>query len=89
MSVAKKILKGAAWAKAPKLMFARRNPRKAALLAATSWVANRVMPGRRKKTSLTRTAVQGLGAAAVALPLGLWAGRKVLGGGSRNQEQNR
>jgi hypothetical protein len=81
MGLAKRALKTVAWVKAPKLMFAKRNPRKAALLAATSWVTSRVLPNRRKKTSRTRTAAQGLGAAAVAIPVGLWAGRKILGSG--------
>lgn len=79
MGVARTVLKGAAWAKAPRLMFARRHPRKAALLAATSWVTSRVLPQRRKRHSFTRTAVQGLGAAAVAIPVGLWVGRKTRG----------
>jgi prophage antirepressor-like protein len=81
MGIAKKALKTAAWVKAPKLMFAKRNPKKAALLAATSWVTSRVLPQRRKKTSFRRTAVQGLGAAALAIPVGLWVGRKARGGG--------
>jgi hypothetical protein len=82
MSVTRKVLKGAAWVKAPKLMLARRNPKKAALLAAASWVTSRIMPGRRRRrTSFARTAAQGLGAAAVAIPVGLWLGRKALGGG--------
>jgi hypothetical protein len=79
MGLVKSALKTAAWVKAPRLMFAKRNPRKAALLAATSWVVGRVLPNRKKRTSRGRTAVQGLGAAAVAIPVGLWAGRKLLG----------
>jgi hypothetical protein len=60
-------------------MFAAKNPRKAALMKAVGWVTNRVTP-RRKRTSAGKMALQGLGAAAVALPLGLWVGRKVRGG---------
>jgi hypothetical protein len=90
MSFAKKALKTAAWVKAPRLMFAKRNPRKAALLAAGSWVAKRVMPGRRRKSStFGLSAVQGLGAAAVAIPVGLWAGRKVFGGGAPTGAESR
>jgi hypothetical protein len=81
MGFAKKALKTVGWVKAPRLMFARRHPRKAALLAATGWIANRVLPGRRRRrTSFARTAAQGLGAAAVAIPVGVWVGRKVWGG---------
>jgi hypothetical protein len=81
MGIAKKALKTVAWVKAPKLMFAKRNPKKAALLAAAGWVTKRVLPQRRKRTSFGRTAAQGLGAAAVAIPVGLWVGRKAMGGG--------
>lgn len=80
MGLAKRAVKTAAWVKAPRLMFARRNPRKAALLAATGWVSSRVMPQRRKRTSFGRTAAQGLGAAALAIPVGLWVGRKAMAG---------
>jgi hypothetical protein len=76
MGIGKRVLKTAAWVKAPRLMFARRHPKKAALLAATGWVTNRVLPQRRRRSSFTRTAVQGLGAAAVAIPLGIWVGRR-------------
>ncbi|HEV2132512.1 MAG TPA: hypothetical protein VGR27_15465 [Longimicrobiaceae bacterium] len=75
----KKVLKGAAWAKAPRLMFAAKNPRKAAVLKAVDWATGLVTP-RRKRRSTGKLALQGLGAAAVALPLGLWVGRKVRGG---------
>jgi hypothetical protein len=67
------------WAKAPRLMFAKRHPKKAAFVAATGWVTRRL--GRRQKPSIAKTAVQGIGAAAVAIPLGMWVGRKVRGGG--------
>ncbi|HEV2147906.1 MAG TPA: hypothetical protein VGR37_10930 [Longimicrobiaceae bacterium] len=71
-----KIVKAAAWAAAPKMMFAAKNPRKAALLKATRWAVGRVRP--EPKRSLTgRNAAVGLGAAALAVPLGLWLGRKL------------
>jgi beta-lactamase regulating signal transducer with metallopeptidase domain len=73
----KRVLKGMAWMKAPRFMFAKRHPRKAAFLAASSWVANRIR--RRRRPSYARTAMQGIGAAAVAIPLGVWVGRKVRG----------
>jgi hypothetical protein len=76
MGVARKALKTAAWVKAPKLMFARKHPRKAAVLAATSWLTGRLGSRRRQQTSFARTAVQGLGAAAIAIPVGIWVGRR-------------
>lgn len=83
MGLGKKALKTVGWVKAPRLMFARRHPRKAALLAATGWITNRVLPGRRRRrASFARTAAQGLGAAVVAIPVGVWVGRKVWGGSS-------
>jgi hypothetical protein len=76
----RRVLKMAAWAKAPRLMFAKRHPKKAAFVAATGWLTRRL--GRRQKPSMVKTAAQGIGAAAVAIPLGLWVGRKMRGGGA-------
>ncbi len=73
-----KLLKGAAWFTAPKLMFAAKNPRKAAVIKAVDWVTD-LVPGRRKRTSKLATAAKGLGAAAVAVPLGMWVGKKLRG----------
>lgn len=70
------ILKAAGWAAAPKMMFAAKNPRKAALLKATQWAVSRVRPAPRRSHT-GRTAAVGLGAAAVAVPLGLWLGRRL------------
>lgn len=73
----KRILRAAAWTAAPKAMFAAKNPRKAAMLKAAGWAAGRIGVPTRKRRSSSRTAVKGLAAAAVALPLGLWLGRRV------------
>lgn len=73
----KKILKAAAWATAPKAMFAVRNPKKTALMKAAGWATSRVLPARRRP-SPAMTAAKGFGAAALALPVGLWVGRKLL-----------
>lgn len=70
------IAKAAAWAAAPKMMFAAKNPRKAALIKAAGWAVDRVRPQRRRSHVGRNTAV-GLGAAAVAIPLGLWLGRRL------------
>ncbi len=45
------------------------------LSRATDWAIDRVRP-RRRKNVLGLTAAKGLGAAAVALPLGIWLGRR-------------
>lgn len=82
MSLTKKALKTVGWVKAPRLMFAKKNPKKAAFLAATSWVTSRVLPGRKKKSTFGLSTRRGLGAAAVAIPVGLWMGRKAMGGGA-------
>jgi hypothetical protein len=42
---------------------------------ATDWAVDRIRP-RRKRNTLGLTAAKGLGAAAVALPIGLWLGRR-------------
>lgn len=76
MGMKKKILKGASYIAAPKLTFAAQHPRKAAMIKAGTWVAGRVMPHRRSH-STGMSLAKGLGAAAVALPIGLWLGRRV------------
>ena len=72
----RKIAKAAAWAAAPKMMFAAKNPRKAALIKAAGWAVDRVRP-QRSRSHVGRNAAVGLGAAAVAIPLGLWLGRRL------------
>lgn len=80
----KGLLKGAAWMKAPKLMFAARNPKKAAFVKAVDWATD--LAGGRRKESRVKKAAKGLGAAAIALPLGLWMGKKVRGRDDRDFE---
>lgn len=74
----KKLLKGAAWLAAPKLMFAARSPTKAAMIKAVDWATD-LAGTKRRRTSRFGTAAKGLGAAALALPLGLWAGKRFFG----------
>jgi hypothetical protein len=79
-----KLVKAAAWAAAPQMMFAAKNPRKAALMKATRWAVERVRPAPKRSALATlggRSAAVGLGAAAVAVPLGLWLGRRLREGG--------
>jgi hypothetical protein len=45
------------------------------LSRAAEWATDRLRP-RRKRNTLGLTAAKGLGAAAVALPIGLWLGRR-------------
>jgi hypothetical protein len=92
----KKLLKAASWVAAPKMMFAAKNPKKAALLKAGTWamsrVPDKVLPAKllptKKRTSPGATAAKGLGAAAVALPVGMWLGRKVLRRGENEMNAN-
>jgi hypothetical protein len=81
----KRILKTAGWIAAPKTMFAVTRPRKAAMLKATQVAAGALvsrLPFRRQRTSPLRVVARGLGAAALTVPIGLWAGRKMFSGGS-------
>ncbi len=73
----KKVLKAATWAAAPKTMLALKNPRKAALVKAAGWAVGRMRPEPKRHTG--RNAVIGLGAAAIAIPLGMWVGRMLRG----------
>ena len=51
---------------------------------ATNRAMFRISPTRRRRAR-TRAAMTGLGAAAVAIPLGLWLGRRVWGLNTRNR----
>lgn len=75
----KKLIKTAAFAAAPKMMLMARNPKKAALLKAAGWAMGRVRP-QPKRSSVGRNAALGLGAAALAVPLGMLMGRMLRGG---------
>ena len=75
MGMGKTLLKGIGYTKSPRTTFAFFNPKKAAFAKAAGWAMDRVRPGRRRG-STTMTAAKGLGAAAVAVPVGLWLGRK-------------
>jgi hypothetical protein len=76
MGMAKKVFKGISYAKAPKATFTALNPGKAAFMKAGSWTLDRISPSRRRR-SRTRSAVTGIGAAAVAVPMGVWLGRRL------------
>lgn len=57
-----------------------RRPRKNAMQRAASWVGGHI-PMRRRGPSKAQVAGRGLAAAALTLPLGLWAGRRMRRGG--------
>lgn len=76
MGMKKKLLKGVGYVAAPKLSFAMLHPRKAAMAGVATWALDHMTPHRRRHTR-RGTAAKGLGAAAIALPIGLWLGRRV------------
>lgn len=79
------VIRSAAWAKAPKKMFALKNPGKAMALKAADFAADhlssdlseRLFGRRRRRRSVGRQVGYGVAAAAVTVPLGIWAGRKL------------
>jgi hypothetical protein len=77
MGMKRRILKGAGFLAAPKLAFAFSHPRKAAMVKATTWAMSQI-PTRRRRASARMTAAKGLGAAAIALPVGMWLGRRFM-----------
>ncbi|MEX0911870.1 MAG: hypothetical protein WD737_03380 [Gemmatimonadota bacterium] len=81
MGKARKLVKGISYAKAPKATFALLNPGKTAAIKAASWTMDRISPARRRRAR-TRAALPGIGAAAVAVPLGVWLGRRIWSGRS-------
>ena len=82
----KKLVRTAAWIAAPKWMAAAKNPGKAALFVAGKWAAGREEPEpeaevvRREPVSPASLVLKGLIAALIALPIGLWLGRKLSAG---------
>lgn len=60
------------------LKFANRHKKKA--MHAGRWAAGQVMRRQKRSLSVGAIAFRGLGAAALAVPVGLWVGRKLLGG---------
>ena len=74
----KGMLKAASYLAAPKLTYMARNPKKTAIFKAGTWAAERMLPQRRRP-SRGAMALKGLGAAAVALPVGMWLGSRFLG----------
>jgi hypothetical protein len=76
MGMKRKIAKGLAYAAMPKGTFAALNPGKAAVGKAASWAIDRAMPERKRKSS-NRSAITGIAAAVVAVPIGMWLGRRI------------
>jgi hypothetical protein len=79
MGMKKKIIKGLSYAAFPKSTFAMMNPGKAAFGKAAGWAMEQAMPDRRRKAR-RRATMAGLGAAAVALPIGFYIGRRMWSG---------
>jgi hypothetical protein len=84
MGMGKKLTKGLSYAVAPKLTFTAMNPGKAAAMKAASWAMYRMSPAKRRRARV-RTAATGFGAAAFALPLGFWMGKKIWSGMSHRE----
>jgi hypothetical protein len=82
-----RLLKTASYIAAPKLTYAARHPRKAALLKAGAWATSHMMP-RRNRPSRRMTAIKGLGAAAIALPIGMWVGRRLMNRAEPQQQMH-
>ncbi|CAN5616283.1 hypothetical protein BH23GEM6_BH23GEM6_23580 [soil metagenome] len=90
MGISKTLMKTAGVAAATKATRSFAKAQSKNLSAAADWATDRVRP-RRKKTLFGLTAAKGLGAAAVALPIGLWLGRRARNGRLDDQrpEMNR
>lgn len=73
----KKLLKTAARLASPHLAGAMLGRKKSPLTRAADWASGHVVRRSAPAPSMGSTALKGLGAAAVALPLGMWLGRKL------------
>lgn len=80
----KRAMRAASYIAAPKMAFAAFNPRKAAVLKAGQWAMSRVRPQPRKP-ALGALALKGFGAAALAVPVGMWLGRRSRGESERQE----
>jgi hypothetical protein len=74
-----KLLRNATRFSVPALLNAPKNSRRAALLKAARQAIGRVNPEPPRRTPPVKLVAKGLGAAAVALPFGLWIGRMLRG----------
>lgn len=76
----KDLLKKAARAAEPamRMMPGKKDLRVAAMMKAARWASDRVTGRRRSRKK--EYALKGLAAAAVAIPLGIWAGSRLRGG---------
>lgn len=79
MGMKQRLLAAAGYAAAPRLAFTLQHPGKMAVASAAGWAANRMAP-RRRRSSMGATAAKGLGAAALAVPVGMWLGRRIFQG---------
>lgn len=70
------VLISAARFAAPHLMAMTRGKRQKMIVGAGKWAAAQLL--KKQKLAAARVALTGLGVAAVALPVGLWVGKKLL-----------
>jgi hypothetical protein len=75
MGMRKRIAKGLLYTAAPKLTFAALHPKQAALKKGASWAMSRM--GHQPRHRSSHLGMIGLGAAAIALPLGVLIGRRM------------
>jgi hypothetical protein len=73
------MLKRAAKHAVPHLATLTRGRKKRMLVKAGKWAAGRVMH-KRARTSMGTLALRGLGVAVLAVPVGMWLGRKMMAG---------
>ena len=73
------LLKTAAKHAVPHLATLTRGRKKRMLARAGKWAAGQVMR-KQSRSSMGGMALKGLGAAAIAVPVGMWLGRRLLAG---------
>lgn len=84
MGMRKKIAKGLLYSAAPKLTFAALHPQKAAMTKAATWALSNVSNvGARPRRQSSNLGIIGVGAAAIALPIGMLIGRHL----GRNEDR--
>ena len=72
----KPVLMNAARLAVPHVLAMTRGKRKKMIVGAGKWAARQVI--RKQRRAAARVALTGLGVAVVAVPVGLWVGKKLL-----------
>lgn len=79
MSMRTRMAKGISYEIAPRTTFAALHPGRTRMGRVAERAIDRLNPAVRRRQARRRSALTGIGAAIIALPVGLWLGRRMNG----------